>query len=130
MRKRDFAILVGVLIFGLIFLYMITNGIKKEYKKEKESLVNFEVEAKELKTLTQKYDNKKNVYRFINNLKKSYHVVNEFKKRDLLILEFDNLNKVSLNSLVKKIQNSSLIIKKLSIFKNSNKANLKIEIQI
>ncbi len=130
MRKRDFAILVGILAFGLIFLYMITGNAKKEYLIQKESLINFEAEAKELDFLTKRYDDKKRVTKEINSLKKSYHVSRESKKSDSLVLEFENLNKPSLNSLVKKLENSSLEIKSLDISKNETKANLKVELYL
>ncbi len=130
MNKREFIILIAVLIFGVIFLYIATQNIKDEYISQKRSLLEFELEAKELQNLTKKYDNQKESYRYINSLKNSYHVAKEYKKRDILVLEFDNLNKSSLNSLIKKIANSSLVIKKIVIFKESQKAILRVEIKI
>ncbi len=122
-----FFILASLLLF---MIYMMGNNAKKSFFSEKESLELFSKEAKSLTTLKSKFGDKKNVQRTIKTLNRIVPVTKDFKKSDVRVLLYEELSTSTLGNLLRKIQNSTLNIKKLEINRlNETKATLRLEIK-
>lgn len=120
--------LLGVIL--LLFAYIQKERARDAYMSQKEALLVFEKEAKELGGLKSKHKDKKLIQRTIKYLQKIKATSKDFIKSDSRVLEFDNLDKSVLNQLVKKIQNSTLEVRKLDIIRESaSTAKLRVEIK-
>ncbi len=120
--------LLGVIL--LLFAYIQKERARDAYMSQKEALLVFEKEAKELGGLKSKHKDKKLIQRTIKYLQKIKATSKDFIKSDSRVLEFDNLDKSVLNQLVKKIQNSTLEVRKLDIIRESaSTAKLRMEIK-
>jgi hypothetical protein len=114
----------------LLFVYIQKEHAKDAYMSQKEDLLIFEKEAKEIGGLKSKHRNKKAISRSLSTLLKIKVPSKDFTKSDSRVLEFEGLDKRVLNQLIKKIQNSTLEIRKLDIIRESaSVAKLRVEIK-
>ena len=114
----------------LVMVYMMGNNAKKAFFSQKESLEIFSKDAKSLATLKSKFGDKKNVQRTIKTLTRIAPASKDYKKSDARILVYEDLSTSRLSNLLRKIQNSTLNIKKLEINRLSEtKATLRLEIK-
>lgn len=121
---------VALALVLLLFVYIQKERAKDVYISEKEALLVFEKEAKELGSLKSKHKDKKLITRAIASLQRIKATSKDFTKSDSRVLEFDGLDKRVLNQLIKKIQNSTLEIRKLDIIRESKStAKLRVEIK-
>ncbi len=125
------SLLFFILAFLLLFMvYMMGNNAKKSFFSEKESLELFSKEAKSLATLKNKFGDKKIVQRTIKTLNRIARATKDYKKSDVRVLMYEELSTATLGNLLRKIQNSTLNIKKLEINRLSEtKASLRLEIK-
>ena len=130
MTRNRFLIFVALGLVLLLFTYIQKERSKDAYISQKEDLLIFEKEAKELGGLKSKHKDKKTTQRAIASLIKIKTTSKDFTKSDSRVLEFDALDKRALNQLIKKIQNSTLEIRKLDIIRESESvAKLRVEIK-
>ena len=114
----------------LIMIYIMGNNAKKDFFSEKENLELFSKDAKSLSTLKNKFADKKNVQRTIKTLNRIARATKDFKKSDVHVLIYEDVSSTVLANLLRKIQNSTLNIKKLEINRLSGaKASLRLEIK-
>jgi len=128
MSKRDSIIFIAVALMLIFGLYLAKKSAKNSYQNEIENLSKFEVEAKSLARLKSTIgdDKDKRVILSLNRIKAPSK---DIKKSDSHIYLYENLSLNTLSSMLRKIQNSTLIIKKLEIKRESdNSANLRLEI--
>jgi hypothetical protein len=128
-RKRLlFFVVLGLIV--ILFAYVQKNRAQEDYLSQKESLLVFEKEAKELGSLKNKHKDKKISKRVLSNLKKIKEPSKDYKKSNSRVLEFSDINSKVLNRLIKKIQNSTLEIQKFDVIRESEeKAMLRLEIR-
>lgn len=130
MSRNRFLMFVALGLVLLLFTYIQKERAKDDYKSAKEDLLVFEKEAKELGGLKSKHGDKKAISRSISTLLKIKAPSKDFTKSDTRVLEFEGLDKRVLNQLIKKIQNSTLEIRKLDIIRESaSVAKLRVEIK-
>ncbi len=130
MRATNFLFFIAFSVVLLLVLYIQKQSAKDEYIKQKQEILLFEKEAKELAMLKKKYKDKKIAKRFVLNLQKIKAPSKDFTKSDSRVLEFDSLDARELNQLIKKIQNQTLQIKKIDIIRESeSRSKLRLEIK-
>ncbi len=114
----------------LFMLYMMGQNAKKGYFSEKERLETFEKEAKSIGALKGKFGDKKVLERTLKTLSRITPASRDFKKSDVRVLVYENLAPSTLNSLLRKIENSTLLLKKLEVTRqNDSTATLRLEIR-
>ncbi len=127
--KRSILFLFA-LVLALFLLFMMGQNAKKSYEKEKENIEIFAQEAKSLSTLKRKFGDKKAFSRAVSTLTRIAKPSKDYKKSDVRILLFENLAPSTLNNLLRKIENSTLLLKKLEITRqNSATASVRLEIK-
>jgi hypothetical protein len=130
MNKNRFLLFASLAFVLLLFTYIQKQRARDSYMSKKEELLVFEKEAKELGTLKNKHKDKKVKERALASLKKIKAPSKDFTKSDSRVLEFDGLDKRVLNQLIKKIENSTLQIRKLDILREDESvAKLRVEIK-
>jgi len=130
MTQNRFLLFLALGFVLLLFTYIQKEKSKDAYISQKEDLLVFEKEAKELGGLKSKHKDKKITKRTIASLQKIKASSKDFTRSDSRVLEFDGLDKRVLNQLIKKIQNSTLEIRKLDIIRESaSLAKLRVEIK-
>lgn len=128
MSRRNSLIFIFLLILLLIFLYILKNSAKESYHEELSNLNRFEIEAKTVAKLKNSIGKKrdKRVLASLNRLAKP--------SKDLIngnthVIVYENLTLPILSSILRKIENSTLIIKKLQIDRTSaDSASMRLEI--
>jgi hypothetical protein len=114
----------------LFMLYMMGQNAKKDYFSAKEHLETFEKEAKSMTALKEKFGNKKALDRTLKTLSRIAEASRDFKKSDVRVLVYENLAPSTLNTLLRKIENSTLLLKKLEVTRiNDSTATLRLEIR-
>ena len=106
-------VLVSVLILSVI--YSMKENAKAVFLSQKEQLATFEKEAIEIGQLKKRFADKRANKRLLETLKRIAKPSRELDKSKEKILEFDQLNTQKLNTLLRKIENSSLKIKRLTV---------------
>ncbi len=130
MNRSRFITLSVLAFILLLFAYVQKQKQKSEYLSQKEALLVFEKEAKELGGLKSKQRDKKIKQRAIDTLKRIKAPTKDYKKSNAIVLEFDGVDKRVLNQLIKKIQNSTLEIVNLDIMRDSDQlAKVRLEIK-
>ena len=130
MSTRNLLIFISLILLVLVLAFSMVNQIKSEFYNKKSEIELFSKEAKELAQLKRKYKNKKSIKKTISSLKRIAPIAKDFTKSDQRVLVFDKLSKVKLNKLVKKIINSSLELKKITINRSENgNAMLRVEMK-
>ena len=130
MTKNRLLLFVGLGLVFILFAYVQKNRAQEAYLSQKENLLVFEKEAKELGSLKSKHRDKKVSKRVLDNLKRIKEPSKDYKKSDTRVLEFSQLDNKVLNRLIKKVQNSTLEIRKLDIIRESDEnAMLRLEIK-
>ncbi|RUM68073.1 MAG: hypothetical protein DSZ05_01690 [Sulfurospirillum sp.] len=111
----------NILLFALIsfllilLLYNIKQNARAEFVAQKEQLMTFEKEAKEIGQLKKRFADKRANRRLLETLKRIAKPSRELDKTKEKILEFEGLDAQKLNALLRKIENSSLKIKRLRV---------------
>ncbi len=119
---------VASLLLGLV--YVMGTNAKRAYMVEKGRLESFTKEAKSLSTLKERFANNQNRERTLKMLHRIVAPSKEFKKSDVHVFVYENLAASTLNNLVRKIENSTLEIKRLEIDRiNEASATLTMEIK-
>jgi len=127
-QKQSLLFFVGA-FFLLFMIYMMGNNARKTYSLEKANVESFQKEAKSLASLKTKFD-KKSIERTVKTLTRIAAPAKDFKKSDVRVLVYENLALSTLNNLLRKIENSTLNIKKLEINRmNDSSVNLRMEIK-
>ena len=130
MSRNRFLLVSALAFILLLFVYISKQKQKSDYLEQKEALLVFEKEAKELGGLKSKQRDKKVKQRAIDTLKRIKAPTKDYKKSNAIVLEFSQLDKRVLNQLIKKIQNSTLEIVKLDILRDSDQfAKVRLEIK-
>ncbi len=130
MTRKRFLMFAVLGIVLLLYAYIQKERAKEDYMSQKEDLLVFEKEAKELGGLKSKHRDKKVIERTLSSLERIKAFSKDFTKSDSRVLEFEGLDKRVLNQLIKKIQNSTLEIRKLDIIRESESlAKLRVEIK-
>ncbi len=120
--------LLASLLVGL--MYSMASRAKGDFFAQKERLELFSKDAKSLAALKSKFADKKSKQRTIKRLEHIATASKDFKKSDARVLVYEDLSANVLANLLRKIQNSTLAIKKLEIDRQSAaKATLRLEIK-
>ena len=121
-----FAALVLVL---LSIVYFMKRNSYNRLLEQQRYLVTFEQEAKEIGTLKKKFSDKQAIRRQIAMLERIAKPSKVFDKGKKKVLEFDDLNAQTLDTLMRKIANSTLRITRLSLTRIDDlRAKLRVEI--
>lgn len=130
MTQNRFILFAALCFVLLVFVYVKKEGAKDDYLAGKKELLAFEKEAEELASLKNKYKDKKVAARLISSLEKIKTPSKDLTKSDTRVLEFEDLDLRVLNRLIKKIQNTTLIISKFEIIRESDTSTkLRVEIK-
>jgi len=130
MSQKQSLLFFAAAFFVLFMLYMMGQNAKKSYFLEKVNLETFEKEAKSMGALKNKFGDKKTLERTLKMLTRITPTSRDFKKSDVRVLVYENLAPSTLNSLLRKIENSTLLIKKLEISRqNASTASVRLEIK-
>ncbi len=128
-QKNSIIMSAGVLLL-LFVLYMMGNNAKKAYVSQKSALERFESQAHSLATLKEKFGDKNAMNRTLKTLERIAPVSKDLQKSSSRLLMYDNISATTLGNLLRKIENSTLNIKKLEIHRiNENSASLHLEIK-
>jgi hypothetical protein len=128
MSKRDSIIFFVASFVVLLIMYLMANNAKKEYHESNIDLQKFEVEAKSLAKLKNKFG-KKSDERVLKAIDRISAKSKDFKKSNSRVLVYENLEASPLANILRKIENSTLIVKSLEIKRESpQNATLRLEI--
>jgi hypothetical protein len=117
-------------VLALFVTYMMGQNARKSYMQEQSTLEAFEKDARSLAGLKSKFSDKENIDRAIKTLKRIAPTSKDFKKSDARVLLFENLDAGKLGSLIRKVENGTLNLKKFEIIRQSNEsASLRLEIK-
>ncbi len=131
MTKNRIFIFIALSAVILLFTYIKKENAKLSYIDQKKEILIFEKEAKELGVLQNKHKDKKSLKKLIKTLIAIKSPTKDYKKTNVRVLEFENINKRVLNRLLKKIQNSSLELRKLDIIRQTDsEAKVRVEFKI
>jgi hypothetical protein len=124
----------SLILIASILLFMVTyfklKEIRDEVNDRKSYLMNFERESKDLIKLKRKFDDKSVQNRVISTLNRISTPAKDMKKGDSRVLVYENLSPTSLNQFLRKLQNSTLKIKRVEIDRLSQtNATVKLEIK-
>jgi len=126
MNKNQITIIFASLIAIVLILGLLNFGIKSDYQKKQSDFIAYEKSAKEIAKLKKM---KKRSSLELESLKSIKAPTKEFAKGDVVVLNFENLNLLDLNRLIKKIQGSYLEIRRFEVKNDStNHATLILEI--
>jgi len=129
MSQKNIILFAIVSVLLLLFVYNMKQNAYKEFLAQKEQLSTFEKEAKEIGALKKRFADKKANQRLLATLKRIAVPSKELEKSKRKILEFDQLNAQKLNALLRKIENSSLKIKRLAVDRTDDlHAKVRLEI--
>ena len=115
MSQKNILLFAVVSVLMLLVIYNMKQNAKVTFLSQKEQLVTFEKEAKEIGQLKKRFADKRANRRLLETLKRIAKPSKELDKSKEKILEFDQLNAQKLNALLRKIENSSLKIKRLTV---------------
>ena len=115
MSQKNILLFAVVSLLMLLVIYNMKQNAKATFLSQKEQLVTFEKEAKEIGQLKKRFADKRANRRLLETLKRIAKPSKELDKSKEKILEFDQLNAQKLNALLRKIENSSLKIKRLTV---------------
>lgn len=115
MSQKNILLFAVVSVLMLLVIYNMKQNAKATFLSQKEQLVTFEKEAKEIGQLKKRFADKRANRRLLETLKRIAKPSKELDKSKEKILEFDQLNAQKLNALLRKIENSSLKIKRLTV---------------
>ena len=115
MSQKNILLFALVSVLMLLVIYNMKQNAKATFLSQKEQLVTFEKEAKEIGQLKKRFADKRANRRLLETLKRIAKPSKELDKSKEKILEFDQLNAQKLNALLRKIENSSLKIKRLTV---------------
>jgi ABC-type multidrug transport system fused ATPase/permease subunit len=128
MSKKYSLLFIALSLLLIVASYILAYNAKREYKEELKSLKSFEVEAHSLARLKKKFD-KKSDQRVINSLNRIKQASKDYKKANSRVLVFENLSPSTFSQLLRKIENSTLIVKNLSIERTTpQNVTLRLEI--
>jgi competence protein ComGC len=115
MSQKNIILFAIVSVLLLLLVHNLKQNAKEAFLMQKGQLVTFEKEAKEIGQLKRRFSDKQANMRTLNTLKRISKPSKEFDKGKKKVLEFDQLTVQKLNALLRKIENSSLKIKRLSV---------------
>ena len=115
MSQKNILLFALVSVLLLLLLHNMKQNAYHDFVSQKEQLVTFEKEAKEIGQLKKRFADKKATRRTLETLSRIAKPKKEFIKGNTKILEFDQLESGKLNTLLRKIENSGLKIKRLRI---------------
>ena len=115
MSQKNILLFALVSLLMLLVIYNMKQNAKATFLSQKEQLVTFEKEEKEIGQLKKRFADKRANRRLLETLKRIAKPSKELDKSKEKILEFDQLNAQKLNALLRKIENSSLKIKRLTV---------------
>ncbi len=130
MTQKNILIFILISILSLGFFYNLKKSAKDDYFEQKEQLVLFQKEAKEIGALKKRFKDKSAAKRVISSLKNIAKPVKDQKKSKVRVLVFENLGNNALNAILRKIENSGLKVKKLQIQRvDAQNAKVRLEIK-
>ena len=115
MSQKNILLFTVVSVLMLLVIYNMKQNAKATFLSQKEQLVTFEKEAKEIGQLKKRFADKRANRRLLETLKRIAKPSKELDKSKEKILEFEQLKAQKLNALLRKIENSSLKIKRLTV---------------
>jgi hypothetical protein len=128
MSKRDSIIFFLSSLVLILVIYLMANKAQKDYLQSSKDLQKFEVEAKSLAKLKTKFG-KKSDERIIKAINRISANSKDFKKSNSRVLVYENLEASPLANILRKIENSTLIVKSLEIKRETpQNATLRLEI--
>jgi len=127
--KQSLLFFVGAML-SLLVLFIMGQNARKSYLTQKSALESFSAQARSLAGLKAKFGSKEHTKKVLDSLNRIAAPARDFKKSELRVLVYENLKISTLDALVRKIQNSTLDIKKLEIVRQDNeKATLRMEVK-
>ena len=129
MSQKNILLFALVSLLAILVVYNMKQNAKAEFVTQKEQLVTFEKEAREIGQLKKRFADKRANRRLLETLKRIAKPSKEMDKSKEKILEFERLNAQKLNALLRKIENSSLKIKRLTVRRIDDlHANVRLEV--
>jgi len=126
-RQLSFLFMMMIVLFLTLF-YVMAKNAKRDYNESVVELASFEEEAKGVASLKKRFSKEQNE-RVIKALLQIAPASKDYKKSNSRVILFENLSVSSLASLLRRIENSTLRVKDLSITRVSkDSASLKLEI--
>ena len=126
-RQLNFLFMILIVLFLTLF-YVMAKNAKKDYNESVVELAHFEEEAKGVSSLKKRFSKEQNE-RVIRSLLQIAPASKDYKKSNSRVILFENLSASSLASLLRRIENSTLRVRDLSITRVSkDSASLKLEI--
>ncbi len=130
MTQKNTLIFVVISVLLLALFYHLKNDAKEAYFEQKEQLVLFQKEAKEIGALKKRFKDKSMTRRLIASLERISKPTKDQSKSKVRVLVFENLGNNALNAILRKVENSGLKVKKLQIQRlDAQKAKVQLEIK-
>jgi hypothetical protein len=115
MSQKNILLFALLSVLLLFMVYRMRDDARDAFVSQKEQVSTFEKEAKEIAMLKKRFSDKKGTKNALERLKRIATPKKEFVKGKSKILVFDQLDTAKLNALMRKIANSGLVIKHLTI---------------
>ncbi len=129
MSRKHVMLFAALVLVLLSIVYFMKRNSYNRLLEQQRYLVTFEQEAKEIGTLKKKFSDKQAIRRQIAMLERIAKPSKVFDKGKKKVLEFDDLNAQTLDTLMRKIANSTLRITRLSLTRIDDlRAKLRVEI--
>ncbi len=120
--------LVAVLLVALFF--SMRQNAKMAFMEQRGSYVTFEQKARSISWLKEKFQDKKWRRHQIENLKRICAPESVKERTGVEIYTFSDLDRGKLQRLLRKLENSTLLIRKLDIFKEEKGAVATLVVEI
>lgn len=129
MSRKHVMLFAALVLVLLSIVYFMKRNSYNRLLEQQRYLVTFEQGAKEIGTLKKKFSDKQAIRRQIAMLERIAKPSKVFDKGKKKVLEFDDLNAQTLDTLMRKIANSTLRITRLSLTRIDDlRAKLRVEI--
>jgi hypothetical protein len=115
MSQKNILLFALLSVLLLFMVYRMRDDAREAFVSQKEQVSTFEKEAKEIAMLKKRFGDKKGAKNALERLKRIAPPQKEFVKGKSKIVVFDQLDTAKLNALMRKIANSGLVIKHLTI---------------
>ncbi len=115
MSQRNILLFALLSLLLLLLVYRMRNEAMEAFISQKEQVATFENEAKEIAMLKKRFGDKKATKTALERLRRIATPQKSFLKGKHRIVVFDQLDSTKLNALIRKIANSGLVIRHLTV---------------
>ncbi|OQX72733.1 MAG: hypothetical protein B6D59_07635 [Campylobacteraceae bacterium 4484_4] len=130
MTQKQFGLFLLLSLLLLALLFSMRQHARATFLEQRESFVTFEQKARGLAWLKEKFQDKKWRRHQIENLKRISMPESVKERSGAEIYTFSGLDREKLQRLLRKLENSTLLIRKLDILKEEKRAEASVVVEI